>query len=181
MLLAIQKLPASHDSSPQFGESIASSISRIRPLATLRAFTPPKWPDNLRSLAFVSFGSLVYQFLHEGLHNVRRDTTNRVQTEALAAMTIATEIMGRNLPHAFDSCADIEAKARWIDEVSKLTESIEAGVICLLGAAPRENAIRKRNCHQCCSSVGIDEKSVAPKLSIDCFPVRLYSQASNIT
>ncbi|KAF1326523.1 hypothetical protein FI667_g8328, partial [Globisporangium splendens] len=95
---------------------------------SLRPCGEPQWPDNLRSLARVSLSSLVYQFLYEGLHNVRRDRSNRAQTEALAAMRIAYELMGANKPTPFHAVVGEEARVQWVEDVRLLASSIQAEV-----------------------------------------------------
>ncbi|KAF1324351.1 60s ribosomal protein l11-1, partial [Globisporangium splendens] len=95
---------------------------------SLRPCGEPQWPDNLRSLARVSLSSLVYQFLYEGLQNVRRDRSNRAQTEALAAMKIAYELMGTNKPAPFHAVVGEEARAQWVKDVRLLALSIQAEV-----------------------------------------------------
>ncbi len=105
------------------------SSTSTPPLNLVLASEPPKWPHSLKSLANVSFASLVYQYFHDELDRVPFDRKNYAQRDGLQAIKIARAFMGSSVPPPFHTVTDDTSRAQWRRDVQVLSNNVQQRVL----------------------------------------------------
>lgn len=92
----------------------------------------------------MSVGSLVKQFLCEGLDGIKRLKKNRAQTESHAAIKISHELMGASRPPHLSTVIGTQERARWLNAIDQWSQSVHELATTQLASFERSDAMRKR-------------------------------------